>query len=51
MVIKKNMFYVGKKKCDVVLKKEGTDYIVEVDGTIYKKTPNKLFAIQAFNEI
>lgn len=51
MVIKKNKFYVGKKMCEVVLKKEGTDYIVEVDGTVYKKTPNELFAIQAFNEI
>lgn len=44
-------FYVGKKLHNVQLKKEGTDYILEVDGTVYKKTPNELFAIQAFNEI
>lgn len=51
MVIKKKAFYVGKKMCNVTLKKDGTDYIVEVDGTVYKKTPNELFAIQKFNEI
>ena len=51
MVIKKNRFYDGKKSCNVVLKKEGTDYIVEVDGIVYKKTANELFAVQAFNEI
>ena len=51
MVIKKNRFYDGKKSCNKVLKKEGTDYIVEVDGTVYKKTTNELFAVQAFNEI
>lgn len=51
MVIKKNRFFDGKNSCNKVLKKEGTDYIVEVDGTVYKKTPNELFAIQAFIEI
>ena len=51
MVIKKKSFYVGNKKCNVVLKKEGTDYIVELDGAVYKKTANELFAVQAFNEI
>lgn len=51
MIIKKKVFCIGLKKCEVVLKKEQTDYIVEVDGTVYKKTPNELFAIQAFNEI
>lgn len=51
MVINENKFYVGKKMCDVVLKKEDTDYIVEVDGIVYKKTPNELFAIQTFNAI
>lgn len=51
MVIEKKSFYAGKKMCDVVLKKEGKDYIVEVDGAVYKKTANKLFAVQAFNEI
>lgn len=51
MVIKAKKFHDGKKMCNVVLKKYGTDYIVEVDGKVYKKTPNELFAIQAFNEI
>ena len=51
MVIKKNRFYDGKKSCNKVLKKEGTDYIVEVDSIVYKKTPNELFAIQVFNAI
>ena len=51
MVIEKKSFYVGKKMCKVSLKKEGTDYIVEVDGAVYKKTANELFAVQAFNEI
>lgn len=51
MVIKKKKFYVGNKMCNVLLKKEGTDYIVEVDRTVYKKTANELFAVQAFNEI
>ena len=51
MVIKEKSIYVGKKLCNGALKKEGTDYIVEVDGTVYKKTTNELFAVQAFNEI
>lgn len=51
MIVKAKKFYVGKKLHNVQLKKEGTDYILEVDGTVYKKTPNELFAIQAFNEI
>lgn len=51
MVIKEKSFYVGKKMCNVVLKKDGADYIVEVDGTVYKKTANELFAVQTFNEI
>ena len=51
MIVKAKKFYVGKKLCNVQLKKEGTDYIVEVDGTVYKKTANELFAVQAFNEI
>lgn len=51
MVIKEKRFYTGKKMCNVMLKKDGTDYIVEVDGIVYKKTPNELFAIQTFNAI
>ena len=51
MVIKTKRFYVNGKSCKVELKKEGTDYLVEVDGTVYKKTANEPFAVQAFNEI
>ena len=51
MVIKKKRFICREEVCDVVLKKEDTNYIVEVDGTVYKNTPNELFAIQTFNEI
>ena len=51
MVIKKKSFYAGNKACNVALKKEGADYIVEVDGTVYKKTANELFAVQVFNSI
>lgn len=51
MVIKKKCFLCCKKLCNVVLKKGGLGYIVEVDGTVYKNTPNELFAVQTFNEI
>lgn len=51
MVIETKWFYVGKRVCNVELKKEGSDYIVVVDGEVYKKTPNELFAVQAFNAI
>ena len=39
------------KQSKVTLEKEGEFYIVKVDGVIYKKTPNELFAVQTFNEI
>lgn len=51
MVIKTKKFYVGKKLCKVELKKEGVDYLVEVDGKVQEKTPNELYAVQKFNEI
>lgn len=51
MDIKKKKFCVRNKMCKVSLKKDGTDYIVEVDGAVYKKTANELFAVQAFNAI
>lgn len=51
MVIKTKRFYVNGKSCKVELVKEGTDYIVKVDGDVYKRTANELFAVQAFNEI
>lgn len=39
---------IGNK---VELKKEGVDYLVIVDGNVYAKTPNELYAVQKFNEI
>ena len=51
MVIKTKRFYVNGKSCKVQLKKDGTDYLVVVDGNVYSKTPNELYATQKFNEI
>ena len=51
MVIKTKRFYVNGKSCNVELKKDGTDYLVVVDGNLYVKTPNELYAVQKFNEI
>ena len=51
MFIKKKKFNVGNKMLNVWLKKEGNDYIVMVDGEVYKKTVNELFAVQTFNAI
>ena len=51
MVIKTKRFYVDDKPCKVELKKEGSDYLVIVDGNVYAKTPNELYAVQKFNEI
>lgn len=51
MILQKKTFRTGKGICKVELVKEGTDYIVKVDGDVYKKTANELFAVQAFNEV
>ena len=52
MVIKTKRFYVNGKSCKVELKKDGSDYLaVVVDGNVYAKTPNELYAVQKFNEI
>lgn len=51
MVIKTNRFYVNGKSCKVELKKEGTDYLVVVDGKVQAQTQSKLYAAQKFNEI
>ena len=51
MVIKTKRFYVNGKTCKVELKKEGGDFLVVVDGEVYKKTPSELYAAQKFNEI
>ena len=44
-------FYCGKRMVEVTLEKNAGVYSVYVDGSLYKKTANELFAVQAFNEI
>ena len=51
MVIKTKRLYVNGKSFKVELKKDGSDYLVVVDGNVYAKTPNELYALQKFNEI
>lgn len=51
MILKKKAIRVGIKTSKVELVKEGKDYIVKVDGDVYKRTTNELFAVQAFNEV
>ena len=51
MIIKKKNIHGGNKMPNVFLKKEGAFYIVKVDGVVYKKSANELFAVQAFNSI
>lgn len=51
MILQKKTFRTGKGTSKVKLVKEGTDYIVKVDGDVYKRTANELFAVQAFNEV
>lgn len=51
MVLQKKTFRIGREICKVELVKEGAEYIVKVDGGVYKRTANELFAVQTFNAI
>lgn len=51
MILQRKTVCTGKGICKVELVKVGTDYIVKVDGDVYKRTANELFAVQAFNEV
>ena len=51
MILKRKAIRAGVKTSKVELVKDGTDYIVKVDGDVYKRTANELFAVQASNEI
>lgn len=51
MLIRTKIFTIGKGRCKVELFKDGGFYTVKVNGEIYKKTANELFAVQAFNAI
>ena len=42
MVIKTKKFYVNGKSCKVELKKEGSDYLVVVDGNVYAKNSKRV---------
>lgn len=49
--ILKKKIPTDKGKCTVSLKDDGFWYTVEVNKEVYKKTVNKMFAIQTFNAI
>lgn len=51
MILKKKTIRAGIKTSKVELVKEGAEYIVKIDGNVYKRTANELFAVQAFNEV
>lgn len=51
MILQKKTFRTEKGICKVELVKKGAEYIVKVDGDIYKRTANELFAVQTFNAI
>lgn len=42
---------VNNKILDVVLRKNKYDYTVTIDGDLYYRSPNLLFAVQQFNAI
>lgn len=45
MVIKTKAFWNGKKLHKVDLKKDRFEYTVLIDGEVYKKTSNELYAV------
>lgn len=47
----KKTFYIEGKLNTVTLTKDKYNYVVKVNGEVYKKTPNLLFAVQVFNAI
>jgi hypothetical protein len=51
MILQKKTVCTGKGICKVELAKEGIEYVVKIDGSVYKRTANELFAVQAFNEV
>lgn len=51
-VLKKQIVFSPKVGTfDKSLSFESGNYVVRVNGTVYKETANELFAVQAFNEI
>ena len=52
VVIKKKSFRDGNGRlCNVTLEKEDGFFVVKINGEIYKKTANELFAVQYFNSL
>ena len=51
MTILKKKIPTDKGKCVVLLESNRFYYTVKVDKEVYKKTANKMFAIQTFNAI
>ena len=51
MTILKKKISTDKGKCVVSLSSDGFYYTVKVGKEVYKKTVNKMFAIQTFNAI
>lgn len=44
-------FVTGKSTCRVTLERQGGFWVVKVDGNIYYKGVNELFAVQKFLEV
>ena len=52
VVIKKKSFRDGNGRlCKATLEKEDGFFVVKLNGEIYKKTANELFAVQYFNAL
>ena len=51
VIEKEKKIWTGKRQCRVTLENDGFMYSVKVDGEVFKKTVNELFALQTFNAI
>ena len=52
VVLKKKRFLDAHNQlCNVTLEKEDGFFVVKLNGEIYKKTANELFAVQYFNSL
>lgn len=49
--MKRKYIQCGKLNCKVTLSYDGIFYNVKVDGNLYYRSCNQLFAVQRFNEI
>ena len=52
VVLKRKIFRDGNGRlCETTLEKEDGFFVVKLNGEIYKKTANELFAVQYFNAL